>query len=200
MSDIVTNLDTSKASEASAKLHLRVLLIMDMRAQAFGMPPVGGTRLGFTLSQGPALWNIVEDSLIAMYQMEVQIENRSDAPVVPVANIVVSLRAEYKFAPAFQLERDEHLLEHYVGIVGRMHAWPYFRAEVQTLSAKLGLPPLTLPVVLSGDMAKLPVTRWTEHTTERPPPLPAVSKPSASKGSTKRAPAKRKAPSRAKVR
>jgi hypothetical protein len=185
VSDIVTDLDTSKASQASGKLGLKVLLLMDLRAQILGLPPIGGTPLGFNMNQRPAFWNIVDDAVIAMYSMQVEIEDRSLDKPETLARIDVSLRAEYIFRPDFQRGTDETLIEHYVGIVGRMHAWPYFRAEVQGLSAKLGLPPLTLPVVMSGDMAKLPVARFAEPVPRKKAPLPA-SKRATSKPKPKR--------------
>ena len=37
-----------------------------------------------------------------------------------------------------------------LGVMGYLHVWPYFRAEVQVLTAKLGFPALTLPVAVSG--------------------------------------------------
>jgi hypothetical protein len=67
-----------------------------------------------------------------------------------LVGIGVALQLDYELTIPPSSERALHA----AGILGVMHAWPYFRSEVQSLSAKVGLPALTMPTVLSGAVPK----------------------------------------------
>jgi hypothetical protein len=78
------------------------------------------------------------------------------------------MRAAYEFREE-PTESDWAAFEHYAGIVGWLHVWPYMRAEVHCLSTKLGFPPLVLDVMLSGHTSQLSVRRFGDE----PNPAPA---------------------------
>ncbi|WP_437486626.1 hypothetical protein WME75_04085 [Sorangium sp. So ce1014] len=74
---------------------------------------------------------------------------KKDDDGVQIAAFSVVLRADYGCAAHGDMPGVDEL-PHYAGLMSYMHTWPYFRADIQYLSTKLGFPPLVLPVVLSG--------------------------------------------------
>ncbi len=153
-------LDIGKASEASTKLRIVHISILALQAQAHQINVRGPLR--YEVAHRPATWSkLGNDALICLFAIDTVIE-LSDTGT-KAAEISVTLRSEYRLEESFEVGKDEHLLPHYVGIVARLHAWPYFRAEVQTLSTKIGIPPLTLPVLLAGHTVRLPVEQYLEE-------------------------------------
>lgn len=73
------------------------------------------------------------------------------APSVDLATFSVVIRIEYKLLEQGGVIESEQL-PHVLGTLGYIHAWPYFRADVQWLTTKLGFPALVLPVVISGEV------------------------------------------------
>lgn len=69
----------------------------------------------------------------------------------PHAWLAFGVRCDYALRPGVERPNDDDI-DHFVGITAFMHSWPYVRAEAQSLTAKLGIPPLTLPVLLSGQV------------------------------------------------
>ncbi len=159
---ISQQLSTEKASAASSKLALKAVSTVALHAQAVSVPE-GSGELSFQLTHRPAVWNLVEDELICLFGLTVTIVEKDGESSRTLGNLSLTLRSDYHLLPTFQRGEDEATLPDYAGIVGRLHAWPYFRAETQCLTAKIGLPPLTLPVLVSGHVAKLPVERFSEQ-------------------------------------
>ncbi|NOU34574.1 MAG: hypothetical protein HOO96_42325 [Polyangiaceae bacterium] len=89
-----------------------------------------------------------------------------------LASLAVRMALTYRPSddgPAPQLS----LAADFAGILGFMHAWPYFRADIQAFTAKLGLPPLTLPVIVSGQVPELAqVEELSGPVSQRPAKLP----------------------------
>ena len=165
-------LDTAKAAAASSKLRLHHISLFSVEAQVLSTPRKVALR--FDVSHREALWHIIDDiSLVCIFGVDLVIGSTETGELEPLANIAVGFRAEYRFEDSYA-PADEELLEHYVGIVGRLHAWPYIRAEIQELSTKLGLPPLTLPVIVSGSTVNLAVKRWEDSVTAADPPVPEL--------------------------
>lgn len=129
-----------------------------------------GRRVGYvedpTLSCATKLdevkWSSTDELVICTYTIGVAIQHRTEAKDERevLAFIRVQFRADYTAPKGFG--GNELAIPHFLGIVGWMNVWPYMRAEVQQLSAKLGLPPLTLPLLLSGQTTNTPVTRISE--------------------------------------
>ncbi len=66
-----------------------------------------------------------------------------DGRAIPL-KIKVTYRLEYATGyPA----PPEDFLKKYADTSARMHVWPYFREIVSNLVSRMGLPPLTLPVI-----------------------------------------------------
>jgi hypothetical protein len=76
----------------------------------------------------------------------------------------VVMRIDYHLRDGQELQNEQDA-GHFAGISGFMHAWPYLRAEVQTLTTKLGILPLVLPTIVSGQVAsKASATRLLADT------------------------------------
>jgi hypothetical protein len=176
VNDEAAPLDVDKASAASTKLRLSNIVLLAIEARTLA-PYLGAGNLSYDVDHLPAVWNLLEDALVSVYGVTVKIRNRAEADTIDLCSISVRARAEYDFKQDFSRDTDEALLNDYIGIVGRLHVWPYFRSEVQQLTSKLGLPALTLPVLLSGHMATLPSKRATRKPmSEKPAPLPKARK------------------------
>jgi hypothetical protein len=57
-----------------------------------------------------------------------------------------------------------------------MHSWPYLRAEVQSLTSKLELPPLTLPPLVSGQIPNFVTVERLPLPQAPPVPTPLAEK------------------------
>lgn len=186
MTDTGTTLDLQRASAASDKLRLRAVGPIGIEAKALNFP--SEDPLSFNLAHQPAFWHVLQGVVICTFGVDVEIVSRKQGTEAVLARLSLVFRSEYDLLPSFVVGTDEELLQHYVGIVGRLHWWPYLRQEVQSLTTKLGFPPLTLPVLVSGHMVALPTAKWID------PSLPA--KPIESVASVprlRRAKAKKKA-------
>lgn len=113
---------------------------------------------------------------VAMFQFVLHIDATDDVQVnegtpakvpapsaksVRVAELTVSFRLEYAVRERGLVSEAD--IEHFLGINGFLNAWPYVRAEVQSLTTKIGLPPLLLPVQLAAAAAQtVSVIRMSE--------------------------------------
>ncbi len=69
-----------------------------------------------------------------------------------VALIQVVVRMTYRMADASIADDN---FQAFASVMPFLHSWPYLRAEVQALTTRIGLPPLVLPVVVSGHARQL---------------------------------------------
>jgi hypothetical protein len=115
--------------------------------------------LAFSVPNITIRWTIAGDEVRAIFPFQVLLQARVDDETTTVATINVGYVTVYKVPP--QVAEED--IPHFIGISGYMQTWPYFRADVQTLSAKLGFPPLTLPLLVSSQAAeKATVVRLLE--------------------------------------
>jgi hypothetical protein len=117
-------------------------------------PAVPQSGLSWDLHDPTAVWAMDEDGLRALFPLVLTIEAQpasKSSKAQPIAEFHVS----YMLLYAAKDLSDEQLedVPHYVGVSGFLHFWPYLRAEIQCLSAKLRLPPLVLPTIVSGHAA-----------------------------------------------
>jgi hypothetical protein len=114
---------------------------------------VPGMRLGWTLPDVDMTFKHTKTSLkvVAPFTLIVHdASSSSPAPQLLTIGMTLVLTYHHRTGAAPSESVDD-----FAGTLGFMHSWPYFRAEVQSLTAKLGLPALTLPIVLSGNVSKL---------------------------------------------
>lgn len=113
-----------------------------------------GTTLSWDLPDPTGVWSLEERSLTAFFAPELLIDVSEDngASSQRLAQFRVKFQLEYDLKPDSTWSEED--VPHYVGVTGLLHLWPYFRAEIQMLTTKLGLPPLVLPVIVSGHAAR----------------------------------------------
>ncbi|MBK8995682.1 MAG: hypothetical protein IPM35_08040 [Myxococcales bacterium] len=152
-------LDVQVASALAAKIQLQDVMVLSVEAKHVGMIDAPEPLLSYTVPRVAAVWEHCDQSVVAVFPFCVYVEalpaiGAEQSERVRLAEVGVTLRIEYLMKPgALEGGFNEEALRHYVGISGYMHAWPYFRAEVQWLTSKLGFPGLVLPVILSGQAA-----------------------------------------------
>lgn len=81
------------------------------------------------------------------YIVDITTKTTNDGRLIHVAHLAVTFRVAYELKDP---SVDNNTLQGYATITPLMHTWPYLRAEVQALTTKLDLPPLLLPVIVSG--------------------------------------------------
>lgn len=105
---------------------------------------------------------------------------------LPIANIQVALRLEYEAKSGSEFVEED--IPHFAGVTGLMHAWPYVRSDVQWLTTKLRLPPLVLPVILSGHAAtQVSVYRASDKRSLPHSPRKTLPEPSRAKKTRRKA-------------
>lgn len=151
-------LTVDAAAAAAPHLELQGVAITRVSAARIGERTAG--QLFIELPVVNVQWQTVGDTVKAMFPFIVNIFTGTlDGQRHVTAEIALDLRLDYAFRSA-ENRPDGDDLASYVGVSGFMHAWPYLRAEVQSLTAKIALPPLTLPVMLTGEVPdRVTVTR-----------------------------------------
>lgn len=170
-------LHDSIAAELAKRFQLRQISCVGLEAKpvAGDVPP--NAELTWDLPKTRLVWELEGNLLRVVAPMSVFIEALPKAPArdkLRLADISVAMRIEY--AVDGKRSVDEEKVPHYVGICSFLHLWPYFRADVQWLSTKLGFPPLLLPVIVSGHAAKQVLVSRLRDVQAEPPML--ASKPS----------------------
>lgn len=150
-----TALSVDVASSASKKVQLSSISVTCINAGLIGRERRAG-ELTYREKRTSVEWSCSGDALnlYLAYKGEIEVlvrgevESSDDEETVgePLGTIQLDLHSRYELLEAASSQE----LYHFAGIVGFMHAYPYIRAEVQMLTSKLGLPPLTLGVLLSG--------------------------------------------------
>lgn len=163
-------LEVAVASTLNKKMRLTDAMLFGVEARQIGGH--SDPNLSYTLSLDPVVWTRFEYGVAAVYSVTVILEHVEGTNREPLAKISVSMRLTYASHPSFEAN-DEPALEDYLGIVGWLHAWPYLRAEVQTLSGRLGFPPLVLDVLHAGQTASIAVERMKQPSASAPSQLPA---------------------------
>lgn len=145
-------LNVEAASRLAPKLHLDDVSFLEITAKYETLPTEDAPTLSWDLVEPSAHWEILDRDLRVLLPLTLAINFTRAEKKERLATVVVALAIDYHLKKGESW--DEADVPHYVGISGFIHAWPYFRAEVQSLTTKLGLPPLTLPVIVSGHAAK----------------------------------------------
>jgi hypothetical protein len=114
-----------------------------------------GLTLSWDLKDPHASWRIDNAQIRVRFPFAITIEEATgdDAQNRVIADLNLVFQIVYSIDKLDKAHMSE--LPHYLGISGFMHLWPYVRAEVQCLTSKLRLPPLILPVAVSGHAARI---------------------------------------------
>jgi hypothetical protein len=186
--------DHKLAGALSSCILLRDVAFMHVNAQVTGAVEDG--TLSYELQKVIVEWSRRDNDVIAILpfgltavatpSVEATSSNESIEPV-KVAELSVTMRLRYSLVEANGTVAPNQI-PHVLGTLGYMHAWPYFRADVQWLTTKLGFPALVMPVVLSSQVpervlvSELPIDDGMQ---EAVPPK-RKRKPSSNKGSRSR--------------
>ena len=114
--------------------------------------------LGWNLQPISVVWDGDAKSMrvIVPYTMSIT-KSVAGAPARSIVQIEVFMRLDYSLGPDDTFTPDEQ--PHVAAILGVMHSWPYFRSEVQALTGKMELPPLTLPTIVSSHVENMATVR-----------------------------------------
>jgi len=141
------------ASKVAERVRLREVHIAAIEGRLLAPDDLNG-QLGWSLEQINIAWVVADGELRVVVPVTVQIHRTPNGGAArALAKVHVTIRADYV------RDREKHCtdaeLASFVGMSSVMHVWPYVRAEIQSLSAKIGLPPLVLPPILSGHTKQL---------------------------------------------
>jgi hypothetical protein len=137
---------------------------------------VGAIRPGvlrYNLHKVMVEWSRRENDISAMLPFGLTVESvGSDKESRPakVAELSVAIQLDYSLVEANGPVTTGDI-PHLIGTLGYMHSWPYFRADVQYLTTKLGMPALVLPVVLSGEVPERVLVSESPSSPNEPPIL-----------------------------
>ena len=179
--DVDSRPDANRAARLADKFTLNAIRIASLRAE-MTQQLTSPSQLGFAFLPFKATWAIREQSLNVAFSFSLRLSQRSKEPKSEqrLGLIKVGFVAAYHIK---QTLSDQERLEvtHYVGVITFLHLWPYFRSEVQAITTKVGLPALTLPVMVSGHAAK-----FVQVTEAAPPePTPTTVAPETAPSETK---------------
>lgn len=134
-----------------ARIALQNIAFSDVSARLLGTNHA--TRLGYRLPELTVSWSHEDDEIAAVFPFLLIVESihEKDEPATAIAEISIKIHVTYHLLDSDGKISPEDL-PHVIGTHGYMHAWPYFRADVQWLTTKLGFPALVLSVVLASDV------------------------------------------------
>lgn len=149
-------LDVQAASRLASKMRLRDVVCTEIRAKHMAVSSESGDAvLSWDLKHPHASWRSENGEVAVLFPFAITIDAKKEggSRATPVAEIALIYQLLYAVDQLEPMEVAE--LPHFLGVSGFMHLWPYVRAEVQCITAKLRLPPLVLPVVVSGHAAEV---------------------------------------------
>ena len=135
---------------ASLAQKVRLSDIMCISIEGKLLTGVEPEHLSYDLDEFVVRWHIREKDLKVILPFSLSALVHRGEQSEKLASFSVLLRADYVIKDDEAVNHAD--ISHYAGIMGYMHTWPYFRADIQYLSTKLGLPPLVLPVIVSGQV------------------------------------------------
>jgi preprotein translocase subunit SecB len=158
----VRELEVPRAAKLNRRLRLVGVDVHGLLAQHLGT--VAEPKYAFDLAVIKITFAEIENQIIAVLPLKVEIQHKHGDQTTVLANLEVALRLTYERegGPLDLTEQD--VLPDFLGIVGWAHAWPYARAEVQSMSTKLGFPALVLPVLHAGGTKNVIVERVAANT------------------------------------
>ena len=148
--------DVNRARELNSKLHLNEVVAIALEARQAGA--VDAPVWTFDVDLEPWEWARADASLFALFSVTATVQHADGDKRIDLGRVRVALRLRYLVAPSFAVT-DEGLVPDYLGTAGWLHAWPYLRAEIQSLTVRVGFPPLVLPVLLAGQTSTVPCRR-----------------------------------------
>jgi preprotein translocase subunit SecB len=158
--------DLRAVSRVSRNIDLRDIRVIELAAAC--TPAPDGT-------MEPQITFDCEGTLVSPEQLNVACAYTltANAAGVTAANVRVMYLLVYQVTGNAPTERD---VEQFANVNGVYHSWPFLRQLLFDLTAKMGLPPLTLPV--------FQVLNRTETEKAEEPPSPRKRKPRRQKATS----------------
>lgn len=128
--------------------------------------------LGYEVIPVQPVWARTGGSVNAIFAFNLDIHT-TDAQGIKTSFVRVNVA--YRISYGISDEINTNDVRHFVGVSGFMHLWPYLRAEVQYLTTQIGLPPLVLPLMRSGNASEF--VRIGGPNEEPPPAAPKLPGP-----------------------
>jgi len=201
--------DPSRATTLTRQMALRALHTAVLDGRVVGVMDLTNpsARMEWVPAPIEVLWTPAEHEYRVLVPLAVSILQHVEDRQTEVGSVRALYRLDYGLVdPNVAPSLSEEDLMHYIGVHGVMHAWPYFRADVQAMVARLELPPLTLPVLLSSIVTQIATVRrltdaelagpQSSAAPSRPPSLaaPAAGSSPSDGEATSRRPGKKKSP------
>jgi hypothetical protein len=146
--------EVTRARQLNNKLRLQEISLFGMSAQH--LLGVENPQLGFSVDFKPIEWAPLAGHIAAVFPLFVDIEHTQNKHRRVLARLHVMTKIVYEKVAEFETAHLAYV-EDFLALIGWMNAWPYARADIQTLSTRLGFPALVLPVLLPGQTSEVSV-------------------------------------------
>ncbi|XXT17496.1 hypothetical protein WME94_45435 [Sorangium sp. So ce429] len=137
--------------------YLRLESVLTPQIAARITDPREPSTYGYRVERARVAWGMSNQAaIISIVSFALHIidpENDQDEHPHILAEIAATYRLEYVLLEDMTFSGDVlAALPHFAAISGFMHAYPFFRADVQMLSTKMGYPALTVGTLTSGEV------------------------------------------------
>ncbi len=142
-------LNVAVASALSGRFDLDSVAFAQIEGRVVGVETRPEATLDWNLAPVSIRYALTDQVLRAIVPFSILVSGIANGEQTAIVQMAVTAVLTYRVKPSPDVLPAVDA-GHFAGVLGFMHAWPYLRATVQDLTMKLGLPGLTLPVVLSG--------------------------------------------------
>ena len=159
-------IDRDRANNLQRRMELKVIAPLEIAGKA--LSPIEAMRWTTHIAPHVVRWTAVETGgitaifgvTVALQQHAVE-ENREIRENERHDRCVITTEFRLHYTIKEYVPSDVEDVEDYIRLSGWLQVWPFLRAEIHTLSTRFGCPPLVLPTIWAGAMAKFEVIRVT---------------------------------------
>lgn len=144
----------AQAQEVAPALNDIAVHLVGLLAQRAPTATRPSGNLVFEVDARGAYWNRAEPLTVFVVlscEITLAVAKHADEPPEEVGHFAIRHQLVYKMNKPVESWADDQL-ESFLAYYGVNHVWPYVRAEVQAMTAKLELPVLTLPLLKVGQL------------------------------------------------
>ena len=133
-------IDMAVVARVAQRVNLDEVTLIELQSERKAIPE-GGLRMKVDHSHEPRVWGPNRIELVSTYEFEAHDENEEQILLGKVA-----------FQLAYALEAGDALTledaDQFARANGAFNSWPFLRALLHDLTARMGMPPYTLPTLL----------------------------------------------------
>ncbi len=145
---------------------LQITVVTLVQIMARFLKPGGPPPYSIAADLGPVQWARREGQIHGVFPVRVMVRRPiSETETEDFVEISVAYQCVYSLLRE-PSESELAAIPSFLATVGWAHAWPYLRTEVQNVSLRLMLPPVTLPMLLPGQAEQVPVLAENELNAE----------------------------------